>query len=152
MGTMDSWQLTIDSNDPSRLVAFWAPLLGYEVQPPPDGFETWTDYLRSVGVPDDELDLDGDSADRIVDPTGKGPNIWFQLVPETKTIKNRFHLDIFVSERHTTSYDERRPLVQAQVAELLERGATVRNIHDDAANGSYATVMHDPEGNEFCVA
>lgn len=149
---MDSWQLTIDSNDPSRLVAFWAPLLGYEVQPAPAGFETWNDYYRSVGVPDDELDADGDGADRIFDPTGKGPNIWFQVVPETKTTKNRLHLDLYVSERRTTPYEVRKPLVEAQVADLLECGATIRSIHDDAEHGHYSTGMFDPEGNEFCVA
>ena len=148
---MDSWQLTIDSNDPSRLVAFWAPLLDYQVQPAPEGFETWNDYYRSVGVPDDELDPDGDGADRIFDPTGNGPKIWFQIVPETKATKNRLHLDVYVAPR-TTPYDERKPLVEAKVADLLELGATVRNTYDDAAHGHFFTVMLDPEGNEFCVA
>jgi hypothetical protein len=149
---MDSWQLTIDSNDPSRLVAFWAPLLDYQVQPPPEGFDTWNDYYRSVGVPDDELDADGDGADRIFDPSGKGPNIWFQIVPELKTGKNRLHLDLFVTPRRSTPYDVRRPLIEAKVAELLGRGATIRTIADDREQDQYSTVMLDPEGNEFCVA
>ncbi len=149
---MTTWQLTIDSVDPSRLVTFWAPLLGYEVQPPPDGFATWNDYYRSVGVPDDELDPDGDGSDRIFDPAGNGPKIWFQIVPETKTLKNRLHLDVFVADRATTPYDVRKRLVDAKVVELLALGATVRNVTDHPDHGFYATGMLDPEGNEFCVS
>ncbi|MEP6814288.1 MAG: VOC family protein [Marmoricola sp.] len=148
---MTTWQLAIDCNDPARLVAFWAPLLGYEVQPAPDGFDTWNDWYRSVGVPEDELDADGDGSDRIHDPDGHGPNIWFQVVPEPKTVKNRLHLDIYVAERRTTPYDVRKPLVEAKVAMLQGLGATIRNVHDDPEQGFYSTVMFDPEGNEFCV-
>jgi hypothetical protein len=52
-------------------------------------------YL-SVGVPEEELG-DGDCADRLVDPAGSAPAIWFQVVvPEKKTLKNRLHLDVLV--------------------------------------------------------
>jgi Glyoxalase-like domain len=46
----------------------------------------------------------------------------------------------------------RKPRSQAKVAELLERGATVRHTSDDADQGFCSTVMFDPEDNEFCVA
>jgi len=49
-----AWQLTIDSIDPPRLARFWAPVLGYEVQPPPEGFESWNAWYVAVGVPEDE--------------------------------------------------------------------------------------------------
>jgi hypothetical protein len=82
---MVTWQLTIDANDPSRLARFWAPVLGYELQPPPDGFATWVDRYRSLGVPEEDLaDLEDDYCDRIQDPAGDGPTIWFQIVPEEK--------------------------------------------------------------------
>ena len=149
---MTDWQLTIDCNDPTRLVRFWAPLLGYEVQPPPDGFATWNDWYRSVGVPDDELDTTGDGSDRIFDPSGRGPKIWFQLVPERKTIKNRLHLDLFVSGGRSESLEQRRPIVDAKVAEVVALGARVVRMTDDAASDSYAALVHDPEGNEFCIA
>jgi len=59
------------------------PLLGrrfgYELELPPAGFATWNDYWRDVGVPEAEL---GTGADRIIDPDGGGPRIWFQVVPE----------------------------------------------------------------------
>ena len=40
---MTTWQLTIDCDDPARMVEFWAPALGYAVQPPPEGFATMND-------------------------------------------------------------------------------------------------------------
>jgi hypothetical protein len=147
---MAEWQLTIDCSDPDPLVRFWAEVLDYEVQPPPDGFATWNDWYLSVGVPEDELDLDGDGADRIYDPTGKGPKIWFQVVPETKTIKNRIHLDVYVGGGRSVPIEERKRRVDARVSELVDLGASIHHVND--VDGSYGTVMQDPAGNEFCVA
>ena len=59
------YQLTIDCRNPSSQVTFWALALGYEPKPPPTGHATWNDWYRSVGVPDEELDLTGDSQDRL---------------------------------------------------------------------------------------
>lgn len=149
---MVMWQLTIDANDPARLVRFWAPLLGYEVQPPPPGFDSWVDWYRSKGVPEDELAGDPDDlVDRIHDPSGRGPNIWFQIVPETKTQKNRFHLDIYATDRDPTlTLEQRRDLVEAKVAEAVAAGGTIGRRTEGP--DSHFVLMHDPEGNEFCVA
>jgi hypothetical protein len=150
---MTEWQITIDCADPSRLVRFWGPVLGYEVRPPPEGFESWNDWYLSVGVPEDELDLTGDGADRLQDPTGRGPNIWFQVVPEEKAGKNRLHFDVYVGGGRTVPIAERRSRVDSRVAELIESGATIDHVADHAEeNDHYFVVMHDPEGNEFCVA
>jgi hypothetical protein len=159
---MVTWQLTIDANDPARLVRFWAPVLGYEVQPPPDGFDSWVAWYRSVGVPDEELEgPEEDFVDRIQDPTGRGPKIWFQIVPEAKTQKNRFHLDVYPTGRdRSIPLERRREIVESKVAELITAGATVgRRYPDDfdlpadaEVTNHYFVVMHDPEGNEFCVA
>jgi hypothetical protein len=148
-----NWQLTIDCADPALLVRFWAPLLNYAVQPAPDGFNTWNEWYLSVGVPADELDLDGDGADRIFDPTGRGPKIWFQVVPEQKVGKNRLHLDVTVGGGRSVPLATRRERVDAKVAELIGLGATVQRVADhEGDNDHYYAVMHDPEGNEFCVA
>ena len=95
------WQLTIDCRDPGRLVTFWAPALGYVVQPAPAGFETWNQWYLSVGVPAEELNLDEESggADRLIDPTGRGPRIWFQVVPGVDMTKNRLQRDLYAVER-----------------------------------------------------
>lgn len=153
---MVTWQLTIDANEPDRLVEFWAPALGYERQPPPEGHDSWRAWYVAVGVPDDELP-EGDCCDRIHDPTGGGPKIWFQVVPEHKAGKNRLHLDLFPTGRdRSLPLERRRELVDAKVAELLELGATIRNRSVDLPGGDqvdhYFVGMYDPEGNEFCVA
>ncbi len=82
------FQLVIDCADPDRLARFWAAALGYELAPPPVGFSTWQDFYRDLGLPEDDV-VDG--ADRISDPDGSGPRIWFNVVPDAKRGKNRLH-------------------------------------------------------------
>ena len=149
---MTLWQLTIDANDPSRLARFWGPALGYEPQPPPDGHATWRAAYVAMGVPEEELlDMADDDYDRIQPPDGHGPLIWFQIVPETKSGKNRLHLDLFPTLRdRSLPLAERRRLVDTRVAELVAAGASVGRVNE--GENFYAVLMHDPEGNEFCVA
>ena len=151
---MVTWQLTIDANDPERLARFWAPVLGYELQPPPEGHASWLDWYRSVGVPEEELaGIGPDYCDRIHDPTGQGPTIWFQIVPERKsrTQKNRLHLDIYPTGRdRTLPMDERLRIVEERVDSLVPLGASV--VRRTLTEHSCFVVMQDPEGNEFCVA
>ena len=143
------WQLVIDCRDPSRLVAFWAEALRYRPQPPPDGHPTWRDWYLSVGVPADELE--GDCVDRLEDPTGAGPRIWFQPVPEVKSIKNRLHIDLKVGGGRAVPVAQRRITVDAEVGRLTALGARVLGSMDDPENGYYSFQLADPEGNEFCV-
>ena len=88
------FQLVIDCKDPELLARFWAAALGYVLEPPPEGFATWDDWRRDIGLPDSEL---GTGADSIIDPRGDGPRIWFHVVPDAKVVKNRLHLDIHAS-------------------------------------------------------
>lgn len=147
---MTEWQITIDCADPGRLVPFWADALGYRPRPAPDGFDTWNDWYLSVGVPEDELDFSHDGTDRLEDPDGRRPNIWFQIVPEAKSVKNRIHFDLYVGGGRSVPIEERRRRVDQRVAELGALGASIVRTTDDSDH--YAIVMHDPEGNEFCVA
>ena len=63
-----------------------------------------------------------------------GPNLWFRGARGPRTAPNRLHLDL----RPLTTMDE-------EAERLVTLGATVvERFHD-------ITVMHDPEGNEFCV-
>ena len=59
------FQLVIDCADPEPLARFWVAALGYEFEPPPDGYDNWDDYWRAVGVSKDELgvSLDRNCAD-----------------------------------------------------------------------------------------
>lgn len=141
-------QITFDAHDPERQVAFWAKALEYEPDPPPDGHSTWRAWYLSVGVPEDELG-EGDCNDRLRDPEGTGPKIWFQPVPEAKTVKNRLHLDVWVAGRGVP-FEERRTRVLAKVAQLVEAGAT-RLYELSGTTDHFAVVLQDPEGNEFCI-
>jgi hypothetical protein len=142
-------QITFDAHDPERQVAFWAVALDYEPEPPPEGFATWRAWYVSVGIAEEELG-DGDCGDRLRDPEGKGPKIWFQPVPEAKTVKNRLHLDVMVAGRGTP-FEERSTKVLAKVEQLESAGAT--RLYELSGTGEhFAVVLQDPEGNEFCVA
>jgi Glyoxalase-like domain len=48
-------QVVIDAADPAKLADFWAFALDYVLEPPPHGFETWEDFGRSVGMPEEEF-------------------------------------------------------------------------------------------------
>ncbi len=140
------FQLVIDCADPDRLARFWAEALGYRPAPAPSGFDSWDDYYRAAGVPEQELG----SIDRLVDPDGHGPSIWFQVVPETKAVKNRLHLDVNAGGQRTDAIELRRQRVDAAARRLAALGATVVAAHEGAAD-HYAVAMTDPEGNEFDI-
>jgi hypothetical protein len=142
-------QIAIDCADPDVLVPFWALALDYEPRPAPPGFATWREWYLSVGVPEEELG-DGDCMDRLQDPDGVGPTIWFQVVPEPKTVKNRVHLDVYVTRSREAPLAERAPQVDAKVAQLVAAGATL--VHRLEGGDHYAATLRDPEGNEFCVS
>ena len=88
-------QVVIDAADPAKLADFWAFALDYVLEPPPHGFETWEDFGRSIGMPEEEF---GDQA-AVIDPADEGPRLYFQRVPERKIVKNRVHLDVRVAGR-----------------------------------------------------
>ena len=130
------FQITIDCTDADEMSRFWSAALGYVEEPPPAGYLSWEDFLRSSGIPTPPAG----SISAIVDPADVGPRILFLRVPESKTVKNRVHLDIRAGD------DAAR---QAKIDELERAGATV--LHRVDEHGSWWTVMADPEGNEFCV-
>jgi len=143
------WQLTVDANDPTMLARFWAQALGYQPLPPTGLVTTWHTHYRA------RLGDDAAFDDRLFDPAGLRPPIWFQPVPETKAGKNRIHLDLYPTSRDDALPLERRvEIVEAKVSELVGLGASVerRTRGDDSADPHYYVVMHDPEGNEFCVS
>jgi hypothetical protein len=142
------FQLVVDCADPEPLARFWAAALGYVLEPPPDGFATWDAYRRDLGVPEEEL---GGGADCIVDPDGRGPRIWFQVVPDRKTVKNRLHVDIGASGDRSAPLEERRQRVDAEAARLADLGAVILGPLDSEGLDHYAVAMRDPEGNEFDV-
>jgi hypothetical protein len=122
------WTLTGDAADPRRLATFWALALGYVDEP---GY-----------------DFEGGAS--LVDPDGVLPAISFLQVPEGKTAKNRVHVDIRVAAGRPVEPAVREQWIRAKVAELVTAGATA--VREESYDHLDHVVMHDPEGNEFCVA
>lgn len=140
------WKLTIDCSSPAVLARFWAEALGYEPAPVPAGFTSWEAWLIAHDVPEQEWD---DGA-YLHDPRGGAPSISFLRVPETKTVKNRLHLDIQASGGRQVPWAQRWPRVTAEVERLTGLGARILQQHE-GPEGPDHVVMADPEGNEFCV-
>ncbi len=120
--------VVFDSGHPASIARFWASALDdYEVAPYD---ATELARLQSQGISDPE-----DDPNVMVQPAHGGrPRIFFQLVPESKVVKNRVHLDL------------RCESVDAELTRLVRLGAQLVSRHDGHL------VMRDPEGNEFCLS
>ncbi|MFJ5308719.1 VOC family protein [Streptomyces sp. NPDC088350] len=145
------WKLVIDAADPHAQADFWAAALHYEAEDNSALVERLLELgalpaaatvdfhgrpafrdLIAVRHPDDPYDKERG--------TGLGRRVLFQRVPETKTVKNRLHLDLHPGEGRR----------ETEVERLTALGASVlRRVSEPA--GAWV-VMADPEGNEFCVA
>lgn len=113
------WQsIVVDSTDPRPLAAWWAELLGWRI--------TWDEP--------DEVVLEPPKGSP---EHGISPDILFGLVPETKQVKNRLHLDLRPDDH------------AAEVARAEALGA-VRVDVGQTGEESWV-VFADPEGNEFCI-
>lgn len=110
--------MTLDCNDVSTVAEFWSAALGMPVDPGA------SPYMASINRNGAEL-----------------PRFMFLKVPETKSAKNRLHLDLIV-DGSVSRGDE--------VARLVDLGAT--HVADKNEWGHSWAVLTDPEGNEFCVA
>jgi hypothetical protein len=113
-------EIVIDSADPRRLAEFWSAVLGWPVSDDPTDDEV---EIRPAGT---------DMTSSVV------PSMLFIPVPETKTVKNRLHLDVSPVESDQ----------ETELARLLELGATRVDIGQGDAHWH---VLADPEGNEFCL-
>ncbi|KOT62095.1 MULTISPECIES: VOC family protein [Streptomyces] len=143
MSSIKQVQITFDCAEPERVARFWCEVLGYVVPPPPEGFASWADYDRT-------LPAERQGASFVCgDPSGVGPRLYFQRVPESKVVKNRVHLDVRVGTGLVG--EERLAKLEAECARLVALGATrVRVLPADEYDES-CIVMQDVEGNEFCL-
>lgn len=108
--------VAIDCADAYGLARFWSAVTGCPL-PPEDG----------PGIRETRVLL------------AEGPVLYFNQVPEAKTVKNRIHLCLCPD----TSRDR-------EVDRLLDLGAAFLADHRNP-DGSGWVVLADPEGNEFCV-
>jgi hypothetical protein len=131
------WQLQVDARDAHTIADFWIQALGYQLEDNTafvedmlaKGFAQPEDTFRR---PDGVLSWKGFEAIR-----GGGRRILFHTVPEPKTIKNRWHIDVNVGKDRMHGEAER----------LVALGATqLREVQEP---GGHWIAMTDPEGNEF---
>ncbi|WP_433367025.1 VOC family protein [Actinoplanes sp. CA-142083] len=133
MASVKQVQVTFDCAQPERVARFWCEVLGYVVPP---AIEEMPAEQRAASF-------------ACVDPTGVGPRLYFQRVPEGKVVKNRVHLDVRVGTGLVG--DERLAVLEAEGARLIELGATRVLLQlADEENESCLT-LQDVEGNEFCL-
>ena len=141
MATVRELQVAFDCAEPVRLARFWCEVLGYVVPPGQD------EAAVEGGGYDAPEDQPGGAV--CVDPTGAGPRLYFQRVPEGKVVKNRVHLDVRAGTGLVGA--ERLATLEAEGARLVALGATrVRLLPADDEEES-CLVMQDVEGNEFCL-
>jgi predicted enzyme related to lactoylglutathione lyase len=107
--------IVIDALDPSAVADFWCSVLGWQIVEQSD-----------QGV-------------SIAAANGTWPVIDFLPVPETKTVKNRLHLDIRADGVSTPHELER----------LRDLGASPVDVGQSP--DTTWVVLADPEGNEFCL-
>ena len=110
--------MTLDCVDVATAAAFWKEALGYD-EPAPV--------------------TEGAQFHALVSPGGGLHHLTLQQVSETKSVKNRAHLDLFVDD------------LDREVARLQDLGAAIDTEHDHPDEEFRSTVMTDPDGNEFCV-
>ncbi|MFN8194204.1 MAG: VOC family protein [Nocardioidaceae bacterium] len=143
MASVREFQVTFDCAEPRRVARFWCEVLGYAPAPPPTGSPSWEE--AESGLPPEERG----TWSACSDPDGVGPPLFFQRVPEGKSVKNRVHLDIRVGTGLVGA--ERLAALEAECARLVPLGAThVRTLVADGVDES-CIVMQDVEGNEFCL-
>ncbi|MGH2637084.1 MAG: VOC family protein [Actinomycetota bacterium] len=106
--------VVIDCNDFDRMLAFWQEALRYVPREAPE--EDWA-VLR--------------------DPEGTNVNVSLQKVPERRSGKNRWHVDLYTDDQ------------EGEVERLLGIGAT-RHPRTPEPGEDFITLA-DPEGNLFCV-
>ncbi|MEV6486439.1 VOC family protein [Streptomyces sp. NPDC051576] len=110
--TLEWEQVVVDAADPVVLGRWWAEALGWVV----------------VGEAPDEFEIRPEP-DRL-------PGLLFVPVPESRTVKNRLHLDFRPDDQ------------EAEVIRLLALGARTADVGQGERSW---VVLADPEGNEFCV-
>jgi hypothetical protein len=134
-------QVAVDCADPHALVRFWASATGMEVEDHHDQVTEMVGAGFASGA--ETVEIDGRrawaTAAACRDPDGRLPRLLFQQVPEGKTVKNRWHLDLDVGPDRC----------DAEVERLIDLGAT--RLWDGRQGPHTWVTLADPEGNEFCV-
>jgi hypothetical protein len=120
------YTVVVDCHDVRAQAYWWANVLGWEIAYEADD--------EVVVVPPHALD-----ESRAIPLAERGAGLVFVVVPESKTLKNRLHIDLAPDPDDDQA---------AEVGRLESLGA--RRL--DIGQGDVPwVVLADPEGNEFCV-
>ena len=114
------FEITLDVNDPQKMIKFWATVLKYELHDPARYHDPNQRYWS------------------IADPNNIGPRIVIQRVPEPVTAKTRIHIDVHVDD------------IEAEAKRAVDLGATRVDTELMHEVGATWVRMLDPEGNPFC--
>lgn len=109
--------IVIDVNDLAIGTDFWTAALGATTDP---SAENTPGVYQRLEIPDERV------------------RVLLQLVPDSKIVKNRSHIDIATDD------------VEAEVTRLVGLGATKQRSFEGDGDGEF-WVLQDPFGNEFCV-
>ncbi len=112
-GSVQALEIAIDALDIGLVRPFWQAITGYADEP---GSE-----LQAA----------------LIDPSGRGPAIWFQQMDSPRPQRNRIHIDV----------DVPHDVAQERMDAALAAGG--RLLSDDEAPAFW--VLADPEGNEACI-
>ena len=112
-GSVQALEIAIDALDIPLVRPFWKAV---------------TEYADEAGS---ELNA------ALLDPSGRGPAIWFQQMDAPRPQRNRIHLDVDVPHEAAS----------ARIDAAIAAGG--RLLSDDAAPAYW--VLADPEGNEACI-
>ena len=121
-------ELMIDCHDTRRVAEFWCAVLGYEI--------TDIEIIETEGEIIEIAPAKVTTEALLAGPIP--PPLVFVKVPESKSVKNRIHID--VSPIDASQEDEVRRI----------EGLGAKRI-DIGQGDVHWVVMADPEGNEFCV-
>ena len=138
---MARMQIVFAAQNPPKLAAFWREALGYGIEPPPPGFETWEEFGRVNNIPLTAADIDS-----AIDPDAVGPRLLFERMEPHP--RGAVHLDVNASTRGM-SMGEKKARVDEAVARIIKAGATQTRVVDK--DDQYWVELTDPEGNWFCV-
>jgi 4a-hydroxytetrahydrobiopterin dehydratase len=112
-GSVQALEIAIDALDIDLVRPFWKAITGY------------------ADEPGSELPA------ALIDPSGRGPAIWFQQMDVPRPQRNRIHIDVDVPAEGAA----------ARIVAAIAAGGTL--LSDRAAPAYW--VLADPEGNEACI-
>ncbi len=112
-GAAQALEIAIDALDIGLVRPFWKAILGF------------------ADEPGSELPA------ALIDPSGRGPAVWFQQMDAPRPQRNRIHIDVDVPAEEAA----------ARIDAVLAAGGKL--LSDAAAPAFW--VLADPEGNEACI-